>query len=133
MKNRWGLLVLVVVAAIFYLTFQTPSETMGLSEGLRLWLAERFGIELSSHVVRSGAHMPLYFALGFSLCLWAGWKNSLWIGPLIGLIDEVIKIVLPTRHFDIEDLIIDIVSVAAGSLAVVILRKIRNRFLRRSL
>lgn len=133
MRNRWGLLVLVVVSTIFYLTFQTPSETMGLSEGFRAWLAKRLGIELNSHVVRSGAHMPLYFLLGISLCLWAGWKRALLIGPLIGLTDELIKIILPTRHFDLEDLIIDFVSVAAGVLAVIILSKIRNHYLKSSL
>ena len=132
MKNRWGLLVLVVITAIFYLTFQTPSETMALSNGFRAWLAERFGIELNSHAARSGAHIPLYFALGLSLCLWAGWKNALRLGPLIGLTDELIKILLPTRHFDLEDLIIDIVSVAAGAFAVVMFRRIRDRLLKRS-
>ena len=46
--------------------------------------------------------------------------------------DELIKILLPTRHFDLEDLIIDVVSVAAGAFAVVMFRKIRNRLLKRS-
>lgn len=122
MKRIWGLFVILVICVIFYLTFQTPSQTMGLSEGVRAWLAEH-GIVWDSATVRSNAHLPEYMALGLSLCLWCGWKRALWIGPLIGLIDETIKIILPTRHFDLIDLFKDFIGVAVGVLIVVLLRK----------
>ena len=48
-------------------------------------------------------------------------------GFLIGIIDEMIKIPLPTRHFDLIDLFKDFIGVALGVLIVVILRKIANK------
>ncbi len=118
---------LIVIALIFYLTFQTPSQTMRMSEGFRAWLANKLGIVMGSSDVRSNAHLPEYFALGFTLCLWLGWKKSLWVGSLIGLIDETIKIILPTRHFDLIDLIKDIIGVAAGILVYQLLQKLIRR------
>lgn len=126
MRYRWGILVIIVTAGIFYLTFQTPSQTMGMSEGVRAWLAEH-GIVWDSATVRSNAHLPEYIALGISLCLFAGWKKALWIGALIGCIDETIKIPLPTRHFDFIDLMKDFAGVALGVLLVVILKKITKK------
>ena len=123
MNKRWGILVLIVIAAIFYLTFQSPSQTMGLSEGVRSWLASH-GIIWDSPTVRSNAHLPEYFLLGVSLCLFVGWKKALLFGPLVGIIDELIKIPLPTRHFDLIDLLKDFVGVALGVLLVLILKKI---------
>lgn len=126
MNKRWGILVLIVIAIIFYLTFQSPSQTMGLSEGVRGWLASH-GIVLDSSTVRSNAHLPEYILLGISLCLFVGWKKALLFGPLVGIIDEVIRIPLPTRHFDIIDLLKDFAGVILGVLLVVILKKITKK------
>ena len=126
MNKRWGILVLIVIAIIFYLTFQSPSQTMGLSEGGRGWLASH-GIVLDSSTVRSNAHLPEYILLGISLCLFVGWKKALLFGPLVGIIDEVIRIPLPTRHFDIIDLLKDFAGVILGVLLVVILKKITKK------
>ena len=126
MNKRWGILVLIVIAIIFYLTFQSPSQTMGLSEGVRGWLASH-GIFLDSSTVRSNAHLPEYILLGISLCLFVGWKKALLFGPLVGIIDEVIRIPLPTRHFDIIDLLKDFAGVILGVLLVVILKKITKK------
>ena len=124
MKNKIrGFIAISVIVGIFYLTFQSPSETMGLSEGFRGWL-KTHGIVLDSHTTRSGAHLPMYFLLGFTLCLWLGWKKSLIIGPVISMIDETLKIILPTRHLDIEDLFLDFIGVAVGVLVVCLIRKI---------
>ena len=126
MNKRWGILVLIVIAIIFYLTFQSPSQTMGLSEGVRGWLASH-GIVLDSSTVRSNAHLSEYILLGISLCLFVGWKKALLFGPLVGIIDEVIRIPLPTRHFDIIDLLKDFAGVILGVLLVVILKKITKK------
>ena len=117
---------ILVIAAIFYLTLQTPSQTMDLSEGFRAWL-KAHGIVIDSPYLRSWAHLPMYFVLGFTLCLWGGWKKALWIGPLVGTIDETLKIILPTRHFDFFDLCLDYIGVALGALAVCLLRKLLHR------
>ena len=122
MKKFWGILALIVIFTIFYLTFQSPSETMGLSERFRIWLSG-IGIVWDSPTVRSNAHLPEYFALGVTLCLWGGWKKALWIGSLVGIIDETIKIILPTRHFDLIDLLKDFIGIALGALLVVLIRK----------
>lgn len=126
MNKRWGILVLIVIAIIFYLIFQSPSQTMGLSEGVRGWLASH-GIVLDSSTVRSNAHLPEYILLGISLCLFVGWKKALLFGPLVGIIDEVIRIPLPIRHFDIIDLLKDFAGVILGVLLVVILKKITKK------
>ncbi|MBQ6343088.1 MAG: VanZ family protein [Anaerolineaceae bacterium] len=126
MNKRWGFLVLIVIVVIFYLTFQSPSQTMGLSEGVRGWLASH-GIVLDSSTIRSNAHLPEYILLGISLCLFVGWKKALLFGPLVGIIDEVIRIPLPTRHFDIIDLLKDFAGVFLGVLLVVILKKITKK------
>lgn len=126
MRNRWGILVIIVITGIFYLTFQTPTQTTQLSEGFRGWLANH-GIVWDSSTVRSNAHLPEYFLLGVSLCLFVGWKKALWSGFLVGIIDETIKIPLPTRHFDFIDLCKDFVGVALGVLFIVIVKKLMNR------
>ena len=122
-KKIRGIIVILVVAGIFYLTFQSPSQTTALSEGFRKWLMDH-GVTINSPYYRSWAHLPMYFVLGFSLCLWDGWKTALVIGPVVATIDETIKIFLPTRHFDPFDLILDYIGIALGTLTVVLIRKL---------
>ena len=127
MKNKLrGLLVFIIIAGIFYLTFQSPSETTELSSSFWQWLADH-GINWDKSTIRSDAHLPMYFVLGFALCLWLGWKKSLVTGPVIGTIDETIKIILPTRHFDFFDLCRDCIGIAAGVLVVCLWRKLLYR------
>lgn len=126
MKKIWGFLAIVIVCIIFYLTFQGPSETMGMSEKVRIWLNE-LGIVWKSSTVRSNAHLPEYFALGMTLCLWGGWKKALLIGASVGIIDETIRIILPTRHFDFFDLLRDFAGILAGILVVLLIRWISKK------
>ena len=114
---------ILIIAGIFYLTFQSSSQTVELSEGFRKWLMDH-GVTITSPYYRSWAHLPMYFVLGFSLCLWDGWKTALLIGPVIGTIDETIKIFLPTRHFDLFDLCLDFIGIALGTLTMVLIRKL---------
>ena len=119
MKKRvYGILLLAAVVIILLLTFQDAAGTVKLSEGLRLWL-ERFGLKSDFHSIRSNAHLVLYFLFGIVLCLygreygWSWWVIIL-IGCGIGLIDESIKVLLPTREFDVIDLIKDWIGVVAA-------------------
>lgn len=127
-KNFRGFIAISVIVGIFYLTFQSQSETMALSESFRQWLMDHGillnGIVLDSSSTRSYAHLPMYFLLGFTLCMWLGWKKSLIIGPVIGMIDETLKIILPVRHFDIFDLCLDFLGIALGVLVVCLIRKL---------
>lgn len=110
-KKVYGTLLLTAVVVILLLILQDAAGTVRLSEGLRLWL-ERFGLKSDFHSIRSNVHLLLYFLFGIVLCLygwecgWSWWLIIL-IGCGIGLIDESIKVLLPTREFDFVDLVKD--------------------------
>ena len=119
MKKRvYGILLIAAALTILLLTLQDAAGTVKLSEGLRLWL-ERFGLKSDFHSFRSNAHLVLYFLFGIVLCLygrecgWSWWVIIL-IGCGIGLIDESIKVLLPTREFDFVDLVKDWIGVAVA-------------------
>lgn len=131
MKKRvYGILLIAAALTILLLTLQDAAGTVKLSEGLRLWL-ERFGLKSDFHSVRSNAHLVLYFLFGITLCLygkecgWSWWVIIL-IGCGIGLIDESIKVLLPTREFDFVDLFKDWGGVAAMLVIWLIKRKTVN-------
>ena len=117
-KKVYGILLLAAVVVILLLTLQDAAGTVKLSEGLRLWL-ERFGLKSDFHSIRSNAHLVLYFLFGIVLCLYGrecgwSWWAILTVGCCVGLIDESIKVLLPTREFDFVDLVKDWVGVAAA-------------------
>ena len=123
-KKVYGILLLAAVVLILLLTLQDAAGTVKLSEGLRLWL-ERFGLKSDFHSFRSNAHLVLYFLFGIVLCLYGrecGWRW--WVilaaGCCVGLIDESIKVLLPTREFDFVDLVKDWVGVVVGTEVVAI-------------
>jgi len=96
---------------------------MGLSGSLHTWLAER-GISVDEGILRSGAHIVEYGILGITLCFCFGWKKTLWISPLYGLCDELLKIFLPTRHFSLVDIGMDIIGTL---LAIYLYEKVVKR------
>lgn len=114
-KKVYGILLIAAALTILLLTLQDAAGTVKLSEGLRLWL-ERFGLKGDFHSFRSNAHLVFYFLFGIVLCLygrecgWSWWAIIL-IGCGIGLIDESIKVLLPTREFDFVDLVKDWVGI----------------------
>jgi len=117
-KRVYGILLAAAVIAILLLTFQDSAGTVRLSEGLQLWL-ERFGLKSDFHSFRSNAHLILYFLFGIVLCLYGRecgwhWWAILAVGCCVGLIDESIKVLLPTREFDFVDLVKDWVGVAVA-------------------
>ena len=123
-KKVYGILLLAAVVVILLLTLQDAAGTVKLSEGLRLWL-ERFGLKSDFHSFRSNAHLVLYFLFGIVLCLYGrecGWRwwVVLAVGCCVGLIDEGIKVLLPTREFDFVDLVKDWVGEAVGTGVVAI-------------
>ena len=104
---------------------------MKLSEGLRQWL-ERFDLKSDFHSFRSNAHLVLYFLFGIVLCLYGrecGW--NLWVilavGCCIGLIDEGIKVLLPTREFGVVDLVKDWVGIGLATFVVWIIKRSEAR------
>ena len=128
MKKRvYGILLIAAALTILLLTLQDAAGTVKLSEGLRLWL-ERFGLKSDFHSVRSNAHLVLYFLFGITLCLYGrecgwNWWVIILIGCGIGLIDEGIKVLLPTREFDFVDLVKDWVGVTAAMLVIWLVKR----------
>ena len=127
-KIIYGILLIAAALTILLLTLQDAAGTVKLSEGLRLWL-ERFGLKSDFHSIRSNAHLVLYFLFGIVLCLYGrecgwNWWVILAAGCCVGLIDEGIKVLLPTREFDAIDLVKDWVGVA---VAVLVIRLIKRR------
>ena len=121
-KTVYGILLIAATLTIFLLTFQDAAGTVKLSEGLRLWL-ERFGVKSDFHSIRSNAHLVLYFLFGIVLCLYGrecgwSWWVVLAVGCCVGLIDEGIKVLLPTREFDFVDLVKHWVGVAVAMIAL---------------
>ena len=126
-KKVYGILLIAATLTILLLTLQDSAGTVKLSEGLRLWL-ERFGLKSDFHSIRSNAHLVLYFLFGIVLCLYGrecGW--SWWVilaaGCCVGLIDEGIKVLLPTREFDFVDLVKDWVGVTAAMLVIWLIKR----------
>jgi len=129
-KRVYGILLIAAALTILLLTLQDAAGTVKLSEGLRLWL-ERFGLKSDFHSIRSNAHLVLYFLFGIVLCLYGrecGWRwwVVILIGCGIGLIDESIKVLLPTREFDFVDLVKDWIGVATAVVTVRIKQKAVN-------
>ena len=128
-KTIYGLIFAALLILNLFLTLQSPEGTVRLSEGLRIWL-EQFGIHSDFHSFRSNTHLVMYFVLGMALTLYgkeSGWKwwMIILIGCGIGVIDEGIKVLLPTREFDVTDLMRDFVGVAVAMGIVAMVRKVK--------
>ena len=130
-KRVYEILLLAAVVVILLLTLQDAAGTVKLSEDLRLWL-ERFGLKSDFHSFRSNAHLVLYFLFGIVLCLYGrecGWRwwVIILVGCGVGLIDESIKVLLPTREFDFVDLVKDWVGIGLAVFVVLILKRSEAR------
>ena len=109
------MLLLIVAGAVLYLTFQSPQETTSLSEAFRE-KAMLIGYKGDSIRFRSDIHLVEYFIVGIAVAVFGiVMKYPVWIpgvmGCGFGLIDECIKILLPTREFEAVDLIKDCAGV----------------------
>ena len=109
---------LLAVCIILYLTFQDAKGTTDLSEAVR-GLLEKIGIKTDFHSIRSNAHLVVFFIFGVVLSLFGKtWNWKIWVvlavGCAFGLLDEGLKILLPTREFDAVDLIKDWIGIVAG-------------------
>ena len=126
-KTVYGILLVIVLVSILLLTLQDPEGTVRLSETIRLQL-EKIGFQSDFHSFRSNAHLPVYFILGIVLglfgrsCGWRWWIVAA-LGCGFGLLDEGIKVLLPTREFDAVDLLKDWIGIGLGTAAVWMLTK----------
>ena len=130
-KRVYGILFITEALTILLLTLQDAAGTVKLSEGIRLWL-EQFGIHSDFHSFRSNAHLVVYFVLGLILSLYGrevGWRwyVVLAVGCGFGLLDEGMKIWLPTREFDVFDLMKDWIGVGVAVGVIRIIKKSEAR------
>lgn len=140
LKKYWVILPVLVLAAILYLTFQSGSDTSSLTldvkEGLvdfleslgipRIVLVHRWWFDFSNF--RKLAHTVEYFVLAITITivlLSLRKKNAFFIAFLsslcISLIDQSIRIFLPTREFSGIDLLFDLAGYGAGVAVVLII------------
>jgi len=127
-RTIYAILLILTLLTILFLTFQDSAGTVKLSEGIRLWL-EQFGIHSDFHSFRSNAHLVVYFVLGLILSLYgkeAGWRwyVVLAVGCGFGLLDEGMKIWLPTREFDAFDLMKDWIGVGIAIGVMTIMERL---------
>ena len=125
----YSILLIGMIVAMLFLTFQDSAGTVKLSEGIRLWV-EKLGIKTEFHSFRSNAHLLVYFVFGIVLSLFGGelglkWWIVLLLGIGFGLLDESLKILLPTREFEVLDLIRNWIGVSIGTLVVWFTKKNR--------
>lgn len=107
-----------IVFVISFLTFQSRNNTEELSNSIRYWI-NSIGITISGKQLRSNAHIVEYCFLGITLSKYGftsnkkiGWIISVGFG--IGLIDEMLRIFLPTREFELIDLMKDWLGIILG-------------------
>ena len=129
--KKWiaTIVVLVVITGIIYLTLQSPEDTGALTKITQQYLSS-VGINVGLKPLRHYIHYVLYFILGIATCNLCAVKNcKLRIGVLLGcgtgVLDECLKIWLPTREFDVFDLIRDFIGVVVAALLSVLIRKIK--------
>lgn len=128
-KTTATILLILAVAMILFFTFQDAEGTTRLSESVRQWL-EGYGIKAESHALRSNIHILEYFIVGLAVLAFGasrGWTVviSVIVCAGIALLDESIKVLLPTREFDVVDLIKGWVGVAVAVGIAVLIRRVK--------
>ena len=125
------ILLLSTIFIVFYLATQAPQDTMRLSETVRMW-AVKIGYRGGALKFRSDIHVIEYLFVGLISVVFArGMKWKAWGGALIafgvGLIEECVKIFLPTREFGTVDLLKDVIGIVLGMCLVVVVEKLIKR------
>lgn len=120
-KKVSAVFLLLAVAMVLFFTFQDAEGTTRLSEAVRTWL-EGHGLKTESHALRSNIHILEYLVVGFAVLAFGAsqdWKitTSLLVCGAIALLDETLKIWLPTREFDVVDLVKDFVGIGIAIVA----------------
>ncbi len=122
-----------MVLVIILLTLQSPKETLSLSREIQEFCKSIFPDAsgrwiIDMHWFRSLLHLPLYFALGcvVSFQVKKKWKAVAFCG-FVALSDEILKIFISTREFEVRDLAIDAIGFLIGILCVTIFRYLKMR------
>ena len=123
-RKTFSVLVVLAMIGVFYLTLQSAEETTALTGKAIDWLL-KFGITVQPKILRHDIHYVEYAVLGFFLYMSMRNARAIPVAALIGLLDEGIKVLLPTREFDFTDLLRDIVGAAAAIGILMLLESTR--------
>ncbi len=132
-RIRQFLPIAIMLIVIILGTTQSPSETISASRGLQDLCKEiipnasgRWATDM--HWFRSLLHLPLYFMLGIIV---AFSFSKVWVSvgvcSIIALADETLKIFLPTREFEVRDIIFDAIGFLVGIGLVALCRWIGSK------
>ena len=135
-----------IIIIILALTFQSPEKTGTLSMGVQeavVSTVSNVGVERKKLIqcwwydfnnFRRLAHIVEYFPLGISVvipfrivCKKKSVRFSFLVCALVSLIDQSLKGILPTREFDVKDIVLDLIGYAMGILLTAILIKICSK------
>ena len=111
----------IVILLILILTTQNTQENVQLSEAIRLWCSKYIesGWWNTPGHFRKLAHIVEYFLLGLSM--YPAIRKvipSILICLSISILDQVVKIFVPIRHFDITDMPYDALGYVVGIVIV---------------
>ena len=130
-KKAAAIFLILAHAMVLFFTFQEPEQSRDLSEAVRMWLG-KIGIQSEYKSLRSNIHFLEYFLVGLAACGFGrsrGWR--VWIGTLIGcgigVADEGIKVLLPGRELEIDDLIRNCLGVLIAVSITVVAKRLKKR------
>lgn len=127
---------------VLFLTMQNIHDNAKISEGFREGLVEvyeRIGLDSSDAwwndklAVRRLGHILEYGLLGIGSGIAfidshnKGFLKAIGLCLVISVVDQVIKIFVPVRHFDIVDIGFDLIGAVMGLTAVMIIAKVTRR------
>ena len=127
--------VLITLCILFYLTFQTPDDTVALSERVgHLSVVEVFLNWVGAFVdwsVRQWAHVFEFLIIGICVSIfYACATKKIWLVlalltcMCISLCDQSVRLFIAGRHFDSFDLVLDALGYVSAIVIVSICRGI---------
>ena len=129
-KNIWLIAALLWVGGMFYLSHQNGTDTFNTSHGMTVYLANLLGVDAQwlHGIIRKAAHLVLYFVFAVLLVGSRREKNkTIWpavvLALVFSLLDEGTKPLIPGRHCDVEDILLNDLGAVMGYIAALLIYK----------
>ncbi len=121
-KTAASILLVLILVSVLFLALQGPAETNALSNRVRRYFAQ-LGYQGNNQQFRSDFHLIEYFVVGIASILFCrAMGRKIWIGLiaacLFGILEETLKIFLPTREFGAVDLVKDCIGAFLAAVIV---------------
>ncbi len=133
MRKRWKLWLALAATGLWlwfiYARSAQPADISGAESEDVLEFLLRFFPFLTLHAVRKLAHFTEFFILGGLLYLDTGLLGrpslplSLGVGLLAAGADEYLQTFIPGRSGELRDVLLDLLGVAVGAAAALLLRR----------